>query len=667
MRKRLHALVIIILSISIALFLSACGDNGTGGRIGVVPPAGGTPEGGLPEPVAGTLSGSVWQDNNQNQVIDPGEPGIPDIQVELYIDSNGNGTLELSPISDVSDELIATTSTDFNGNYSFEVTETTRYFVVVDTRQPAINDLFVTTRNDAPEYTDENSGGIFDLVTVIADVANLDAGIKDLNFGFFNPTKWGFSIAPNGSPIEIISSPAIAPDGTIYIGSGNGALYAINPDGTLKWRYETGGALPASPAIGSDGTVYIGSMDRQFYAIHPDGTLKWIFPTKNIFTSSAAIGADGTIYAAGTNLDKILFQCVSDSSCVTTTGQLCGGAHPPCPTGQVCVDTSCAIPTDQACSVNNPCPGDQTCVSGLPVSFTVTTQLGALFAINPNGTTKWIAGLYNTAIPGVLNTPLSGEVHSSPAVAPDGTIYIGSRGDVPYDRSDLCDDTSDYPTSDAWPVKPVNGHVYAFSPNGTMLWDFKTLGRVDSSPSIGADGTVYIGSQQTRKFYGKDHSVLLDEGSETTGFVYAINPNGTSKWFVDLFGDVDSSPAIGSDGTLYVGSDNFHVYALNPANGATIWVQPTRDEVKSSPAVASDGTITIGSNDGSLYVFNPDGTLNTRYDKDAGAVNSSPSIGTDGTVYFAAGGSLFAIIRTSPLANTPWPKFRHDLLNTGRQ
>jgi outer membrane protein assembly factor BamB len=666
MRKKAESLLIIAISITFIFCLSTCGQSGTSGRLGAGI-EGGTPGGGLPEPIAGTLSGSVWLDYNQNQAIDPGEPGIPDIQAELYIDSNGNGILDLFPISDVSDESIATTSTDFNGNYSFEVNEAGRYFVTIDRDQPTINDLILTTNNDAPAYTPENSDGLFNLVTLIADIDSLTVGIKDINFGFFNPTKWGFDISPNGSPIEIISSAAIAPDGTIYIGSGNGALYAINPDGTIKWKYETGGALPASPAIGSDGTIYIGSMDRQFYAINPDGTLQWIYPTKNDFTSSAAIGADGTIYAAGTNRDKLIFSCTSPSSCVTTTGQECGLGFPDCPSGQICVVSSCAIPTGQPCSVNNPCPEGHTCAEGVPVAFSVTTQLGALFAINPDGTTKWIAGQYNTPIPGVLNTPLSGEVHSSPAVAPDGTIYIGSRGDVPFDRSDMCDDTSDYPTSDAWPVKPVNGHLYAFSPNGTMLWDFKTLGYVDSSPSIGADGTVYVGSQQTRKYYGENHSILLDESSETTGFVYAIYPNGTSRWVVDIFGDVDSSPAIGSDGTLYVGSDNFHVYALNPANGATIWVQPTRDEVKSSPAVASDGNIYIGSNDGSLYVFNPDGTLNTRYDRDEGPVNSSPSIGTDGTVYYATeGGFLFAVIRTSPLAITPWPKFRHDLLNTGR-
>lgn len=129
-------------------------------------------------------------------------------------------------------------------------------------------------------------------------------------------------------------------------------------------------------------------------------------------------------------------------------------------------------------------------------------------------------------------------------------------------------------------------------------------------------------------------------------------------------------PGIGSDGTIYIGADNFHVYALNPANGATKWVEPTRDKVKSSPAIAADGTIFIGSNDGSLYAFNPDGTLKKRYII-GGTVNSSPSLGTDGTVYFATGGGddkVYAILGNSGLANTtPWPKFRRDIKNTGKE
>ncbi|MBU0698856.1 MAG: PQQ-binding-like beta-propeller repeat protein, partial [Proteobacteria bacterium] len=44
--------------------------------------------------------------------------------------------------------------------------------------------------------------------------------------------------------------------------------------GTLKWRYKTGNYIDSSPAIGSDGTVYVGSWDNSLYALNPDGTLK---------------------------------------------------------------------------------------------------------------------------------------------------------------------------------------------------------------------------------------------------------------------------------------------------------------------------------------------------------------------------------------------------------
>lgn len=50
-----------------------------------------------------------------------------------------------------------------------------------------------------------------------------------------------------------------------------------------------------------------------------------------------------------------------------------------------------------------------------------------------------------------------------------------------------------------------------------------------------------------------------------------------------------------------------------------------------------------------------------------GAVESSPSVANDGTIYVGSDDAgLYAIKEMSPLANTPWPKFRHDLLNTGR-
>ena len=58
-------------------------------------------------------------------------------------------------------------------------------------------------------------------------------------------------------------SAAIGADGTIYVGSWDGKLYAISPYGTLKWSYTTGGSVRSAPALGADGTVYVGSEDKQ--------------------------------------------------------------------------------------------------------------------------------------------------------------------------------------------------------------------------------------------------------------------------------------------------------------------------------------------------------------------------------------------------------------------
>ena len=52
-----------------------------------------------------------------------------------------------------------------------------------------------------------------------------------------------------------------------------------NPDGSPKWSFQLGGSdnmVESSPAIDSDGIIYIGSnVDNHLYAINPDGTQRW--------------------------------------------------------------------------------------------------------------------------------------------------------------------------------------------------------------------------------------------------------------------------------------------------------------------------------------------------------------------------------------------------------
>jgi len=107
------------------------------------------------------------------------------------------------------------------------------------------------------------------------------------------------------------------------------------------------------------------------------------------------------------------------------------------------------------------------------------------------------------------------------------------------------------------------------------------------------------------------------------------------------------------------------MYALDPG-GSLKWKFQTGGGIERSPAVAADGTVYFGSTDGSMYALNPDGSAKWQFESD-GAIQSSPTIGPDGRVYFTSkDGYLYALKGRSPLASSPWPKFHHDLRNTGR-
>lgn len=109
--------------------------------------------------------------------------------------------------------------------------------------------------------------------------------------------QWGY--IDNDITESTLTAPAIGSDGTVYFGTGNGLLYAINPDGTLKWAYVNGIPIVSNPVIGADGTIYFGDTDGKLYAFTPQGLPRWTDQTGgSIDSSSPAIGADGTIYVA---------------------------------------------------------------------------------------------------------------------------------------------------------------------------------------------------------------------------------------------------------------------------------------------------------------------------------------------------------------------------------
>jgi len=326
-----------------------------------------------------------------------------------------------------------------------------------------------------------------------------------------NNAKWSLLTGD-----AVYSSPAIGADGTVYIGSHDQQLRAVNQDGTLKWAFATGGRVYSSPAIGVDGTVYIGSddgylyaltdaadhaiqkwsyltggnvrscpaldtagvvyirsEDHSLYAINPDGTQKWAYPTGSGGDSSPAIGTNGMVYV-GCN-DGKLYAINPDGTFnwAFTTGDM--------------VTSSPAIDSDG--------------------TIYVGSYDKKLYAINADSTLKWS---YTTG----------GLVPSSPAIDDDGTVYVGSS----------------------------DGSLYAINSDSTLKWSFPT-GSVawTSSPAVDADSTVYVGSWDNK--------------------IYAINFDGSLKWSYPTGDTVRSSPAVAADGTVYVGSHDGKLYAFGPGAG----------------------------------------------------------------------------------------------------
>ena len=108
----------------------------------------------------------------------------------------------------------------------------------------------------------------------------------------------------SGTVTGIYSSPAVAADGTIYVGADDGKLYALNPaNGTKIWEFIEASSPPQSfssaPIVGPNGMIYARRSNGYLSAINPNGTLNW--KTQIYYDSwvSPALGMDGTIYVAG--------------------------------------------------------------------------------------------------------------------------------------------------------------------------------------------------------------------------------------------------------------------------------------------------------------------------------------------------------------------------------
>lgn len=113
-----------------------------------------------------------------------------------------------------------------------------------------------------------------------------------------------------GGAIEGAAS--VDDEGRIYAGTGRGEIVQVDASGSVLWRFATGDEVRATPAIARDGTIVIGSYDGHVYAIAPTGVLRWKVATGARVRASARIDADGRIYVG--SQDNFLYCIDSEGS-----------------------------------------------------------------------------------------------------------------------------------------------------------------------------------------------------------------------------------------------------------------------------------------------------------------------------------------------------------------
>lgn len=510
-----------------------------------------------------------------------------------------------------------------------------------------------------------------------------------------------FSIAPG-----LYGQLALDALGSVYGGGGDGAI-AIGADGSMRWTYYTAGG--AKSVLDAAGNVYVASGDSRLYALAPDGALRWWFVASDQFNSAPCIGEDGTLYAVvnegmmyafgpGSQVpEHAISGYVKDGLgqglagvVVTVTGEepvmtdaqgywskdgLADGAYLVAATqvgnqfsplfyevvvagaDAAVADFTAAASTappwpmyglDRAHTRRSPYSGPETPallwqtdlpaqnITDEPVlggdgTVYVQGDTGSLSAINPDGTLRWSQALGFKSI-------------GSPAVAADGTVFTA------HDNSVLSAFTPGGVFKWAYSNWPSNSPVL-MADNTVLLYDDRHLSKlrydgtlekaftytlppnnqaVPVAPGIAADGTIYIAAE----------NLIQTE----TGSLLALNSDGSMKWLISPLDNgvaiPSASPAIGDDGTVYLGFGKYF-YAISPA-GAQLWSYYTSDangDGARAPAIASDGTLYFFKGDinnlpsNKLIALNPDGSLKWEYYADGYGFRGSPTVDANGVVY----------------------------------
>ncbi|HPO89911.1 MAG TPA: PQQ-binding-like beta-propeller repeat protein [Victivallales bacterium] len=346
----------------------------------------------------------------------------------------------------------------------------------------------------------------------------------------------------------------------------------------LKWKFLTGGAIKSSPVIFNE-TVYVGSDDGNIYAINLlDGKEKWKFSTGAPVQSSAAIFAGKVFFINSRGVhaidirtgDKIWIKSGGfwDDSPLVIPGPIKDKS------GKNLEGVLFFSEPWKNLVGLNTADGSEVwrCRDGHGPGSRGNS------ALLHRGMLIFFRGSQATVVVDVLTERKKYEIDGAidngvftPA-ARNGICYSYIKGIVAFDIIENSQITAK--NSSDYKIK------WRFDPGKENGWDYQHPGI--SSISVD-EKNVYFGHSDT--------------------YVYALNKeNGEVVWKTSTGGVNRSSPAIGSGDLLFIGSYNGNVYGISKNDGTIVWQFKTGGAVHSSPAIEKS-ILVVGSDDGCLYAI----------------------------------------------------------------